>query len=146
METRVSSLKREVVIGDNQPTVLIGERINPAGKKKLAEALRAGDLEIVRMEALAQVKDGTDILDVNVGTFGVDEATLLPRAVQAVMPSESEFPYVIRVVSALFPFKPALRALDAAISGGELATPILHLLALTAGFSALARLAMRRFG
>jgi 5-methyltetrahydrofolate--homocysteine methyltransferase len=65
--------------------VLIGERINPAGKKKLAEALKAGDLEIVCKEALAQVQAGADILDVNVGTFGVDEVTLLPKAVQAVM-------------------------------------------------------------
>lgn len=85
METRVSSPGREVVIGDNQPTVLIGERINPAGKKKLAEGLKAGDLEIVRSEAVAQVQAGADILDVNVGTFGVDEVALLPRAVQAVM-------------------------------------------------------------
>jgi len=65
--------------------VLIGERINPAGKKKLAEALKAGDLEIVRGEARAQVQAGADMLDVNVGAFGVDEATMLPRAVQAVM-------------------------------------------------------------
>lgn len=85
METRVSSFKKEVIIGDDRPTVLIGERINPAGKKKLAEGLKAGDLEIVRREALAQVRAGADILDVNVGTFGVDEAALLPKAVQAVM-------------------------------------------------------------
>jgi 5-methyltetrahydrofolate--homocysteine methyltransferase len=85
MQTRLSSLKKEVIIGDDQPTVLIGERINPTGKKKLAEALKAGDLEIVRQEALAQVQAGADILDVNVGTFGVDEVTLLPRAVQMVM-------------------------------------------------------------
>jgi 5-methyltetrahydrofolate--homocysteine methyltransferase len=85
MQTKVSSLKKEVIIGDDQPTVLIGERINPAGKKKLAESLKAGDLEIVRREALAQVQAGADILDVNVGTFGVDEVTLLPQAVQAVM-------------------------------------------------------------
>jgi 5-methyltetrahydrofolate--homocysteine methyltransferase len=65
--------------------VLIGERINPAGKKKLAESLRAGDLEIVRREALAQTQAGADIIDVNVGTFGVDEVALLPRAVQAAM-------------------------------------------------------------
>ena len=84
METRVSGPGKEVVIGDNRPTVLIGERINPTGKKKLAEALKAGDLEIVRREALAQVQAGADILDVNVGTFGVDEVALLPRAVQAV--------------------------------------------------------------
>jgi 5-methyltetrahydrofolate--homocysteine methyltransferase len=85
METKVASPSREVVIGDNQPTVLIGERINPTGKKKLAEALKAGDLEIVRREAVAQVQAGADILDVNVGTFGVDEVTLLPKAVRVVM-------------------------------------------------------------
>lgn len=85
METRVSSPTKEIIIGDDQPTVLIGERINPAGKKKLAEALKAGNLEIVRREALAQAQAGADILDVSVGTFGVDEVTLLPRAVQTVI-------------------------------------------------------------
>ena len=84
MQTRVSSPTREVIIGDDQPTVLIGERINPAGKKKLAEALQAGNLEIVGKEALAQAQAGADILDVNVSTFGVNEVTLLPQAVQAV--------------------------------------------------------------
>jgi 5-methyltetrahydrofolate--homocysteine methyltransferase len=85
METKVTSPSKEVIIGDNQPTVLIGERINPTGKKKLAEALKAGDLEIVRKEALAQTQAGADIIDVNVGVFGIDEAALLPKAVQAVM-------------------------------------------------------------
>jgi 5-methyltetrahydrofolate--homocysteine methyltransferase len=85
MQTRVSSPKKEVIIGDDQPTVLIGERINPTGKRKLAEALKAGNLEIVRKEALAQVQAGADIIDVNVGAFGVDEVILLPKAVQAVM-------------------------------------------------------------
>jgi len=85
METKVSSPSKEVIIGDNRPTVLIGERINPTGKKKLAEALKADDLEIVRREALAQTQAGADIIDVNVGVFGIDEATLLPKAVQAVM-------------------------------------------------------------
>jgi 5-methyltetrahydrofolate--homocysteine methyltransferase len=85
METKVSSPSKEVIIGDNQPTVLIGERINPTGKKKLAEALKAGDLEIVRKEARAQTQAGADIIDVNVGVFGIDEAALLPKAVQAVM-------------------------------------------------------------
>ncbi len=87
METRVSSATREVIIGDSQPTVLIGERINPAGKKKLAEALQAGNLEIVRREAMAQEQAGADILDINISTFGVDEVSLLPQAVQAVMDS-----------------------------------------------------------
>jgi 5-methyltetrahydrofolate--homocysteine methyltransferase len=85
METRVSSPTIEVIIGGDRPTVLIGERINPAGKKKLAEALKSGDLEIVRREALAQVQAGADILDVSVSLFGVDEVALLPKAVQAVI-------------------------------------------------------------
>jgi len=85
METRVTSSTKEVIIGDDRPTVLIGERINPSGNKRLAEALRRGNLEVVRNEALAQVQAGADIIDVNVSTFGVDEVTLLPRAVQVLM-------------------------------------------------------------
>ena len=85
METRVSSATKEVVIGDSRPTVLIGERLNPTGKAKLAAALQAGDMQVVQAEALAQVQAGADVLDVNVGVPGVDEVSLLPRAVQAVM-------------------------------------------------------------
>lgn len=85
METRISSAAKQVLIGDEHPTVLIGERINPAGKKKMSEALKAGNLEIVRKEAQAQAQAGADIIDVNVSAFGVDETNLLPRAVQAVM-------------------------------------------------------------
>ncbi len=85
METKISSTTKEVIIGDERPTVLIGERINPSGKKKMAEALRAGNLEIIIQEARAQAEAGADIIDVNVNTIGVDELTMLPRAVQAVM-------------------------------------------------------------
>lgn len=85
METRVTSSGKEVIIDDNWPTVLIGERINPTGKKKLAEALRAGDFDIVRKEALVQMQAGADIIDVNVGMFGIDEKVLLPNTVKAIM-------------------------------------------------------------
>lgn len=85
METRVSSATKEIVISDSRPTVLIGERLNPTGKAKLAAALQAGDMQVVQAEALAQVQAGADVLDVNVGVPGVDEVSLLPRAVQAVM-------------------------------------------------------------
>ena len=87
METKVSSSKKEVTITDNGPTMLIGERINPTGKKKLAEALKNGDLEVVSREAVAQVESGADILDVNVVTPGVDEISMLPKAVEKVMAS-----------------------------------------------------------
>ena len=85
METMVSSATKEVIISDQRPTVLIGERINPTGRKKLAAALQAGELELVRQEAIAQVQAGADMLDVNVGAAGVDETALLPRAMQVVM-------------------------------------------------------------
>lgn len=85
METVVKGIGKKVVIGDDRPTVILGERINPTGKKKLAAALLAGDLELVRQEALNQVEAGADILDVNVGAAGVDEVDLLPRAVKLVM-------------------------------------------------------------
>ncbi len=84
METRLSSATKEVLISDEQPTVIIGERINPTGKKKLTTALQAGELELVRQEAIAQVQAGADILDVNVSAGGVDVVTLLPRAVEII--------------------------------------------------------------
>jgi 5-methyltetrahydrofolate--homocysteine methyltransferase len=85
METILKSAKKTVIIGPEKPTVLIGERINPTGKKRLAAALAEGDLEIIRQEALAQVEAGADVLDVNVGAAGVDEVDLLPKAVRLVM-------------------------------------------------------------
>jgi 5-methyltetrahydrofolate--homocysteine methyltransferase len=85
MYTKISSSSREVIIGLDLPTVLIGERINPAGKKKLAESLKSGNMDIVRKEAAEQVKAGADILDVNVTVFGLDETPILAQAVQAVM-------------------------------------------------------------
>ncbi len=85
MDTILKGMAKQVVIGTGRPTAMLGERINPTGKKKLAAALAAGDLEIVRQEALAQVEAGAHILDVNVGAAGVDEADLLPKAVRLVL-------------------------------------------------------------
>ncbi len=85
METKVSSQSKEVVISAEGATVLIGDRINPTGRKKLTASLQAGDMEMVRQEALAQVRAGADILDINVLASGGDETRLLPQAVQAVM-------------------------------------------------------------
>lgn len=85
MKTILTSTSKEVIISGELPTVLIGERINPTGKKKLAAALQAGDMGLVLKEAIAQVKAGADILDVNVGAPGIDETTLLPQAIQTVM-------------------------------------------------------------
>jgi len=85
VETILKSAKKAVIISPARPTVLIGERINPTGKKRLAAALCEGNLDIVRREAEAQVEAGADVLDINVGAAGVDEVDLLPRAVRVVM-------------------------------------------------------------
>jgi 5-methyltetrahydrofolate--homocysteine methyltransferase len=84
MDTKVSGTTREVIISFSRPTVIIGERINPTGRKKLTEALRAGDLEMVRKEAIAQVAAGADIIDCNVNAQGVNDVELLPKAVKIV--------------------------------------------------------------
>jgi len=85
METVLIGTGKKVVIGNHRPTVIIGERINPTGKKKLSAALVEGDLSIVEKEALEQIEAGADVLDVNVGAAGVNEVELLPRAVKLVM-------------------------------------------------------------
>lgn len=84
-ETVLKGTGDKVIISRDRPTVIIGERINPTGKKRLTATLLEGDLSVVREEALAQVEAGADVLDVNVGAAGVDEVNLLPRAVQTVL-------------------------------------------------------------
>jgi 5-methyltetrahydrofolate--homocysteine methyltransferase len=86
MDTKITSAGKEVIIGDGRPTVLIGERINPSGRKKLSEAIKAGQLEVIDNEAKVQVEAGADVIDVNVGgAFGVDEVAVLPEAVKIAM-------------------------------------------------------------
>jgi 5-methyltetrahydrofolate--homocysteine methyltransferase len=84
VETTLRSASREVVIGPERPFALIGERINPTGRKVLAAELERGDLERVRADARAQVEAGAVILDVNAGVPGVDEAELLVEMIRAV--------------------------------------------------------------
>ncbi len=84
METIIKSETKEVVISIDRPFVIIGEKINPTGRKKLAAALKDGNFEYVKEIALRQVAAGADILDVNVGVPGVDEVDLLPRVAKIV--------------------------------------------------------------
>jgi len=83
-DTFVSSATREVVIGFDRPFVLIGERINPTGRKLLAEEMRNGDFSRVEKDALAQVEAGAHMLDVNAGIPLADEPALLAQAVTLV--------------------------------------------------------------
>jgi 5-methyltetrahydrofolate--homocysteine methyltransferase len=84
MRTILKGIAEEVVIGDESPFIIIGERINPSGRKRLAESLAQGDISLVREEALAQAEAGAQVIDVNVSSVGVDEERVLPLAVQAV--------------------------------------------------------------
>jgi 5-methyltetrahydrofolate--homocysteine methyltransferase len=77
MHTTLTSRSRTVVIGHDQPFCVIGERINPTGRKAFAEELRGGDLSTVAEDAVAQVAAGADMLDVNAGIPLVDEPELL---------------------------------------------------------------------
>lgn len=84
MHTVLSSPSKQVVIGSDQPFCIIGERINPTGRKAFAEALRAGDLSQVVKDVEEQVAMGAHVLDVNMGVPLTDEAELLSRAVRLV--------------------------------------------------------------
>jgi 5-methyltetrahydrofolate--homocysteine methyltransferase len=80
--TVVSSASKEVVIGFEQPFVVIGERINPTGRKLLAAEMKNGDYSRVESDALAQVAAGAQILDVNAGIAMADEPRILAECVQ----------------------------------------------------------------
>jgi 5-methyltetrahydrofolate--homocysteine methyltransferase len=83
-DTVVSSATKEVVIGFERPFVIIGERINPTGRKILAAEMAAGDFSRVEADALAQVAAGAPMLDVNAGIPLADEPAILARAIRLV--------------------------------------------------------------
>ena len=83
-DTVVSSATREVVIGFERPFVMIGEKINPTGRKLLAEEMKNGDFSRVEVDALAQVAAGAHMLDVNAGIPLADEPAMLARAITLV--------------------------------------------------------------
>lgn len=85
MITVVSGPRKTVEIMPDGPTIIIGERINPTGRKKLGEALLSGDVEMIRRDAIVQVEAGAHILDVNVGYPGVDEPRMIKEAIKAVI-------------------------------------------------------------
>ena len=82
MKTELTSKTKKVVIDTEGPFVVIGEKINPTGRKKLAAALQEGNLDYVRDLANKQVAAGADVLDVNVGVPGVDDVALIQQVVK----------------------------------------------------------------
>lgn len=83
-ETVISSATKEVVLGPDRPFVIIGERINPTGRKKLAAEMKAGDFSRVEAECLAQVAAGAQVLDINAGIPLADEPAILAKAIELV--------------------------------------------------------------
>ena len=84
MDTTLHSKTKTVTIGAGRPFVMVGERINPSGRKKLGAEMAAGDYSRVRRDAAAQVAAGAHMLDVNAGVPIADEPALLVSAIQAV--------------------------------------------------------------
>ena len=85
LTTIISSKTTKVEICREKPTVMIGERINPTGRKNVLAALEAGDFDIVRSDAISQAQAGAQVLDVNAGVPGVDEPALLQQVMHAVV-------------------------------------------------------------
>jgi 5-methyltetrahydrofolate--homocysteine methyltransferase len=94
METVLHSRSSTVTIGPDQPFCIIGERINPTGRKVFAEELRHDDVSTVTADAIAQTEGGADMLDVNAGIPLVDEAELLQKMLRAVQDA-SDLPICI---------------------------------------------------
>ena len=84
MQTTVSSASKTVIIGDDQPFCIIGERINPTGRRIFQEQVRAGDLSAINKDVASQVAGGADMLDVNMGVPLTDEADLMRQAIKLV--------------------------------------------------------------
>ncbi len=122
MATIVTSKDRKVEFGEGLPTVIIGERINPTGNKRLAKDLSQGKLDVLVQEALSQKEAGADILDVNVAVSGADETAMLPKAVLKVLEVsglpvsiDSSNPEALKKALEVYPYK----ALVNSVTGQE---------------------------
>ena len=116
----VTSAQQMVSLPAGEPRIaVIGERINPTGKKKLKAALQVGDVDYLVAEAAAQQRAGADILDVNVGVPGLDEPTLLSqvtRTLQATVPLplqlDSSDPVAIEVAARAYAGRPMVNSVN----------------------------------
>src|SRR3990172_6779018 len=82
MHTILKSAAKEVIIGIDRPFVMIGEKINPTGRKKLAAVLSEGNLDYVRQLAESKIAWGADVLDINVGIPGLEEVAIVKKVVE----------------------------------------------------------------
>lgn len=112
MHTILKSATKEVIVGIDRPFIIIGEKINPTGRKKLAAALTEGNLDFVRQLAESQVAWGADVLDVNVGTPGLDEVAAIRKVIELVTS-------VVSVPLCLDSGNPEVLAAGLAVAGGK---------------------------
>lgn len=119
METVVTGQGTEVRFGLTLPTVIIAERINPTGRKDLAEELKHGKFDIVREDAIKQTEAGAHIIDINVGAVGVDEVEMLPEAVRIVMKAtnqpvciDSANPKALKAALEVYPHKAIINSVN----------------------------------
>jgi len=122
MHTMLSSATKEVIIGIDRPFVMIGEKINPTGRKKLAAALSEGHLDYACQLAVSQVAWGADVLDINVGVPGLDEVAVVKKLVELLVSVvdlpfclDSANPSVLAAGLAAAPGKPLVNS----VSGEE---------------------------
>lgn len=132
MQTILVSGKSEVKIDTEGPFIIIGEKINPTGHKKLATALREEDYDYVRELARKQVEAGADVLDINVGVPEFDEVSLLPRVIEIVT-SEVDVPICLDSANhealaaglAVAPGKPLVNSVNGEQASLEAVLPII---------------------
>lgn len=112
LTTILSSPTQTVEINRSLPTVIIGERINPTGRKQVLEALQRGDFDLIRKDALDQVAAGAAVLDVNAGVPGADEPALIQHLIRTVMEAtdvplciDTADPEALAAALALYPGK-----------------------------------------
>ena len=119
MKTLLRSETKEIHLDTEGPIVIIGEKINPTGHKKLATAYKDGDFKYVRALASRQIAAGADVLDINVGLPGMDEAAMLPEVVKIVASEveaplclDSANPDVLAAALPLTPGKPLINSVN----------------------------------
>ena len=131
MQTKLTLKDNEVLIGPGHPFAIIGERINPTRRKKLANSMAEGDFSIVQEDAVRQVEAGAHILDVNAGIPGADEPALLRGAVQAVLDVvevplcvDTANPDALETALSIYPGKALINSTTAEVSMMERVLPL----------------------
>jgi 5-methyltetrahydrofolate--homocysteine methyltransferase len=119
MHTILKSNTKEVTIGEDRPFVIIGEKLNPTGLKKLGQALVEQNFDYVKHLAERQVAWGAEVLDVNVGHPQIDEVAIMPRVVEAVLSVvdvplciDSNEPKILEAGLKLAPGKPLVNSVN----------------------------------